>query len=707
MGNRERPMSYEIQGNLARLLATENLVVEHKPVETASFDVDKRVLTLPIWEGSERLFTMLVGHEVGHALYTPNDSWDSWIGEVPKSYVNVTEDARIEKLMKRKFPGLVKDFYVGYKELNSRDFFGVRDEDLSQLNLIDRINLYYKIGSYQILPFDEDEKRLRDLVGASETFEEAIAAARAIYEYAKKEMDSVQQISNPSSEDAKDDKSGSTTMESSESESENETTDDVKSDQQPDADWDEPADEDPLESVTDTNLNENLRENSLRHYPNGKREFIEIDDQDLSQTIVSWDRIKVEMEKFWTGSNFDPDHEDFLMKLDFTFCDGEYRKFKRECAREVNYLSKEFEMKKSAAAYARQQVSRTGVLNTSILHTYKYNEDLFKKVSVTPDGKNHGLIFLLDWSGSMAECIHDTFKQLMSLCLFCRKSGIPFQVYTFIQDGQWSDGNEEYDGRAETFFVGKHFHLLNILSSDQNNRAFDEACLYVWRCTAAYYYNYGPGYRCPERHQIPQYVPPALSLGGTPLNEAIVCLQTLIPQFKAKYNVEKTHVTILTDGEAQQSAKYVEREWKGEKTMLRSALYSDVALRDRKTGRTYMNARITNLLLRYMKGRFPECNFLGFRIISTRDLMYYMDRETAGTTPESFKKAWNKNKTAMATVGGFQELYFMSTKALNIDTEFEVAEDASKAVIKRAFTKSLQAKSNNKKILSSFIGQIA
>ena len=307
----------------------------------------------------------------------------------------------------------------------------------------------------------------------------------------------------------------------------------------------------------------------------------------------------------------------------------------------------------------------------------------------------------------MAECIHDTFKQLMSLCLFCRKSGIPFQVYTFIQDGQWSDGAEDYDGRAETFFVGKHFHLLNILSSDQNNRAFDEACLYVWRCTAAYYYNYGPGYRSPDRHQIPQYVPPALSLGGTPLNEAIACLQTMIPQFKAKYNVEKTHVTILTDGEAQQSAKYVEREWKGEKTMLRSALYQDVALRDRKTGRTYMNARITNLLLRYMKGRFPECNFLGFRIISTRDLMYYMDRENGGTTSESFKKAWNKNKTAMATVGGFQELYFMSTKALNIDTEFEVAEDASKAVIKRAFTKSLQAKSNNKKILSSFIGQIA
>ena len=40
----------EIKGNLARLLATENLVVEHKQCYTASFDVDRRILTLPNWD---------------------------------------------------------------------------------------------------------------------------------------------------------------------------------------------------------------------------------------------------------------------------------------------------------------------------------------------------------------------------------------------------------------------------------------------------------------------------------------------------------------------------------------------------------------------------------------------------------------------------------------------------------------------------------
>ena len=64
---------------------------------------------------------------------------------------------------------------------------------------------------------------------------------------------------------------------------------------------------------------------------------------------------------------------------------------------------KEFECRKAADSYARASTARTGVLDTSNLHTYKFNEDLFKKVTVLPDGKNHGLVFVLDWSGSMSQ----------------------------------------------------------------------------------------------------------------------------------------------------------------------------------------------------------------------------------------------------------------------------------------------------------------
>ena len=117
-------INYEIKSQLAKLLATEDLVVENRAVETAQFNVETRVLTLPMWKlASEDVYNMLVGHEVGHALFTPND-W-SWEDRIPQQFVNVTEDARIEKLMKRRYPGLSKDFYTGYKELAEDDFFAI------------------------------------------------------------------------------------------------------------------------------------------------------------------------------------------------------------------------------------------------------------------------------------------------------------------------------------------------------------------------------------------------------------------------------------------------------------------------------------------------------------------------------------------------------------------------------------------------------
>ena len=43
-------VKFEIKDQLAKLLATEDLVVEHKKVLTASFNVSTRVLVLPMWE---------------------------------------------------------------------------------------------------------------------------------------------------------------------------------------------------------------------------------------------------------------------------------------------------------------------------------------------------------------------------------------------------------------------------------------------------------------------------------------------------------------------------------------------------------------------------------------------------------------------------------------------------------------------------------
>ena len=174
---------HEIKSQLAKLLATEDLVVEHKKVETAQFNVQTRVLTLPLWDkASENVIDMLVSHEVGHALYTPDEEW--WKEyEVHPSFVNIVEDARIEKLMKRRYDGISKTFYKGYTELHNDDFFQVKKKNISEMILADRVNLHYKIGTYYDIPFTSDERFFLNKIDLCETFEDALKAAKALYDY--------------------------------------------------------------------------------------------------------------------------------------------------------------------------------------------------------------------------------------------------------------------------------------------------------------------------------------------------------------------------------------------------------------------------------------------------------------------------------------------------------------------------------------------
>ena len=118
------PVNLEVKGTLAKLLASEDLVVEHREVRTASFDVNRRVLTLPVWKVSNNILDVLVAHEVGHALFKPNMDWRDKC-KVPKQFLNICEDIRVEKLMKRKYLGIGKSFYRGYGELNEIDFFDI------------------------------------------------------------------------------------------------------------------------------------------------------------------------------------------------------------------------------------------------------------------------------------------------------------------------------------------------------------------------------------------------------------------------------------------------------------------------------------------------------------------------------------------------------------------------------------------------------
>jgi len=184
----------------------------------------------------------------------------------------------------------------------------------------------------------------------------------------------------------------------------------------------------------------------------GSREnhYIELPKVDIDQVIISNEKVHGAFKEHWTNLNtriqsqFKQNPNYFISLCNpenipesydpYEVLDKEFYAFKKSAQKEVSYLVKEFECKKSAGAYARATTSRTGILDTAVLHTYKFNEDLFKKVSVVPDGKNHGLVFILDWSGSMNNVMMDTLKQLYNLIWFCRKVQIPYEVYAFSND---------------------------------------------------------------------------------------------------------------------------------------------------------------------------------------------------------------------------------------------------------------------------------
>ena len=182
------PVQQEIKSQLAKLLATEDIIVEHKHVQTASFNVDSRVLVLPLWEkASNDVYDMLVGHEVGHALFTPNE-WD-WLKEgIPAGVVNVVEDARIEKLMKRKYAGISKSFFAGYKELHKDNFFDINLDTVDQMNLADRANLHFKLGTFIHFNFTPAEQEIIDLIRNCETFKDTLSAAKALHLFCKEEI---------------------------------------------------------------------------------------------------------------------------------------------------------------------------------------------------------------------------------------------------------------------------------------------------------------------------------------------------------------------------------------------------------------------------------------------------------------------------------------------------------------------------------------
>ena len=709
----------EIKSQLAKLLATEDLVVEHKQVSTAQFDVHSRVLTLPMWErASGIVYDMLVGHEVGHALYTP-DEW-GWRDRIPQQFMNVCEDVRIEKLMKRKYLGIAKTFYRGYNELHDKDFFEIENEDYNNFNLADRVNLFYKIGSFIDISFSDTEKEIVDLIGKTETFEDALKAAEVLYNYCKKQQEEKISLENTpkKGEDKVELNSEGQTDEGKEGEEKSE----VDAPQTPQmeesgSDTGEVQEQEEPEVRTADTLSERLQE--LVNDQGTENNYVELPKINLDTVIAKNSEVHSVIDEHFIQQQVDHTArvkhygeygENNIPESPFIDADSSFTQFKRDAQKEVNYLVKEFECRKAASSYARAATSRTGVLDTAKLHTYRFNEDIFKKITTLPDGKNHGLVFVLDWSGSMQYVLQDTLKQLYNLVWFCRKVNIPFDVYAFTNE--WSRekryNNEElkphYEAREGLLKVEDQFNMMNLLTSKSNAKTLDHQMLNIWRL--AHCFNVRCWFRYPEQ----------LCLSGTPLNEAIVALHQILPKFQKENRVEKTQCIILTDGEASYLPyhKLIEDSYFGKKDEpwlgSRNVRPGRTFLRDRKVGKTYGFQydyhEFTDVLLNNIKDKFPSTNFIGIRVMPNREANRFI-RLYHPSGDEKLSNDWKKNKSFTIKNSGYDAYFAMSSTSLADDAEFDVDDDATKAQIKRAFVKSLKTKKLNKKVLGEFISLVA
>ena len=781
---------------LAKLLATENVTVEHGKFPTASFDVKNRVLRLPIWkEMSGSLYDLMVLHEVGHALWTPEAGWHesaSKKGPGFKSFLNVVEDARIERKIKDKYPGGRKSFTNGYLELVRKDFFGTSGVDLNELNLIDRINLYFKAGSSNGIEFSEEENGFIEKVATTRTWDDVVRVSEELYEYAKdhdsntdmsdheydsfefddseedsewnedydpsdyegSENSEVDELEEKFKEHLKDlleageeekEESGSSTGTGEgegESEEEGKSAGDGSAKDGEEGDNGENSkgenssggdkkissgseggtitDEDLSKGIEDykpssiTDNNFRNKEELLVDDSDGSYEYINLPKSNLKKIIIDYKDVQSEIREHYVDADSHYEVSNQILEAGKSFVE-----FRNKNKKTVEYLAKEFEMKKAADAHSRSLTANSGIVDSSLLHTYKYNEHIFKKINVTPDGKNHGLIMVVDWSGSMHRNIKGTVEQMMTLVMFCKRVNIPFEVFLF-SDRYYTENRD--DGEPYSKWTHKEirhgdmvingFHLLNVFSSRM--RAAELHSAYINMTAIALSYERKWDYRSNGYHSIPD----KYDLGGTPLNNSLFAMNDFIPYFKTKNNVQIVNMVYLTDGESGGSntywtpgggsdnretshfGRYHSTSGKRPKTFIRDLETKKEYLCDEARG------RMTAQLVEILRDKH-NINIVNFFLV---ERLRKWDFSRWSNDVESSIKTFRKEKSVVyRDVEGWSSLYVMKG-GRDLQTEekvLEIGEDATRSQIRRAFSKFSKGRLENKKLLSQFVDMVA
>lgn len=793
---------------LAKLMATENLTVQHQKIRTARFDPMNRVLYLPIWQNmTGALYDLLCGHEVGHALYTPAEGWhdavvDKTKGKNFKSFLNVVEDARIEKKVKRKYPGLKASFQAAYAELMERDFFGINGRDINSMAFINRLNIYTKSQyTATYIQFTDQEKALIEKVVAMETWNDVLSVTDEVYEYSKSEqfdmqamddfsyhldengeyefeMDSYDEYEDEPAESADSDdgetsesdddadrKDGESDDESEKSEKsedidnaeETESKKDVKSDTDKDAeetDKEQSEDSNEINRIKDSTestggdqfapeceTDDAFRNNETMLLDEKCKEYVYVSlpKPVYKNIITGYKRVHGILNEYYA-------EEIKEYRLNEEKSKSWVNAFKLKNERYVSLLAKEFEMRKAAKAFSKSKLSDTGDIDINKLSSYKFDDNIFRKVMLTPKGKSHGLVLLLDRSGSMSDNMAGSLEQIMVLAMFCRKVNIPFLVYGFgdCTDAHATDnGINKYTYRSQDYksFDVKdgdldfsNMFLREYLSSKMNNREFNNAIRNMVLLMKSY-----------EGGRYVRHVgrPETEHLSNTPMIQAIVAVSGIMKEFRKRNNLDLSSLVIVHDGDADSVNRYQVTKPHHDNLTGQTKMYAtrqgfdprwvNAIITDKSTKFSKRlevgNDGMTEVILDWFR-QSCDSKVFGFFIASTqsrniKNALYWRYVFEDGT---SFQEMREKNQTHLmyekqtelakkfrtekylvSHKPGYNSFYLIAGGSdLNTDDEeIEVSGKVTASKLKNAFMKYNKKRAVNRVLVSKFIQGIA
>lgn len=718
---------------LGKLLAKENIEIRHGNYQTAWFDIEKRVLGLPLWkEMSKDVYDLLIGHEVGHALDTPFEGWHDSPEKLegcPRSYINVIEDARIERKQLERYPGLVAPFSRGYKELLSNGFFSdLSDIDWDQVKLIDKINLKTKLRNLIEVPFSDEEVEFYNRSLKTETFEEVVNLVKEIYGFTKENTPDLLTPPPPQeNEKGEEENNGEENQdmvsghddqipedenekESGEAEQDSETKDEsTESDEGTQNSQDEKSELSSSDEETSerteyranpepSDIEESITDKIFRDMERSLIEQTSRGDQPLAismpvkdvwkECLISYHELEESRNKNKEMWNFS---EDSYIE--------EYKEYIGNVKKSVYFAVKEFEMRKSAYQYQRATTAKTGRIDVNKLWSFKTNEDVFKQVTTLADAKSHGMIMLLDLSGSMSNSLPYVIDQLIHLIYFCKAVKIPFDVYGFTSTNPKFDNNDTlYKKMKDGDLDVTSLSMPQLCSSSLKKKDYENSIfnLFVRKSCPYDYRTYGSVYE---------------DFGSTPLNEALFVCHHLIPEFKAKHQIQKMNFVTFTDGDANAVKSYQSRKlesnkfetsWSSIKAIIRGKMVS---------GERYT---LTEALLKNLKDQYNLNNLGFFMADNSRDyrgaIWRCSDRMTYDEDYKKANKEYLKNKcVTRSNVLGYDH-YYIVKGGKNLSTfegEFEVSSDASKGQLSSAFRKFSKGKKLNKVLMTNFGRHVA